>query len=134
MRELLTIEFLRPEFLLLGVLALPAFVMLLLEARFGRYFRPMAPVSSDSTRVRKPLGSATLPAFVRAFSGAVLIASLACVAADPRYPIIKNQETRQGTDIVFVFDVSKSMLAEDISPNRLEVAKSVLQRFVQNRP
>ena len=30
---------------------------------------------------------------------------------------------RQGVDIVFALDVSKSMLAEDIAPNRLEKSK-----------
>ena len=30
---------------------------------------------------------------------------------------------REGVDVVFALDVSKSMLAEDIAPNRLEKAK-----------
>lgn len=37
-------------------------------------------------------------------------------------------------DILFVLDVSRSMLAEDLSPNRLEVAKKKLQDFVKLRP
>ena len=37
---------------------------------------------------------------------------------------------RRGIDIVFVIDVSKSMLAEDILPNRLEKAKIQLSSFV----
>ena len=37
---------------------------------------------------------------------------------------------RKGIDIVFAIDVSKSMLAEDIFPNRLEKAKIQLSSFV----
>lgn len=37
---------------------------------------------------------------------------------------------RQGVDIVFALDVSKSMLAEDIAPNRLEKAKQVISKII----
>jgi Ca-activated chloride channel family protein len=37
------------------------------------------------------------------------------------------------TDIVFALDISKSMLIEDIKPNRLEALKDVLNRFVTMR-
>ena len=40
--------------------------------------------------------------------------------------------SRKGIDIVFVIDVSRSMLAEDILPNRLEKAKIQLTSFVDN--
>ena len=34
--------------------------------------------------------------------------------------------TREGVDIVFAVDVSKSMLAEDIAPNRIEKSKRIV--------
>jgi len=37
---------------------------------------------------------------------------------------------RQGVDIVFALDVSKSMLAEDIAPNRLEKAKQIIAKII----
>ena len=37
---------------------------------------------------------------------------------------------REGVDIVFALDVSKSMLAEDIAPNRLEKAKQIITKIV----
>ena len=37
---------------------------------------------------------------------------------------------RQGVDIVFALDVSKSMLAEDIAPNRLEKSKQIITKIV----
>ena len=39
---------------------------------------------------------------------------------------------REGVDIVFAIDVSKSMLAEDIAPNRLEKAKQLITQIINN--
>ena len=37
---------------------------------------------------------------------------------------------REGIDIVFAIDVSKSMLAEDVAPNRLEKAKQIVSQTI----
>ncbi len=37
---------------------------------------------------------------------------------------------REGVDIVFALDVSKSMLAEDIAPNRIEKAKRLISEII----
>lgn len=39
---------------------------------------------------------------------------------------------REGVDVVFALDVSKSMLAEDIAPNRLEKAKQIISKIIDN--
>jgi Ca-activated chloride channel homolog len=39
---------------------------------------------------------------------------------------------REGIDIVFAIDVSKSMLAEDIAPNRLEKGKQIVSQIINN--
>ena len=39
---------------------------------------------------------------------------------------------REGVDIVFALDVSKSMLAEDIAPNRLEKSKQIISKVIEN--
>lgn len=39
---------------------------------------------------------------------------------------------REGVDIVFALDVSKSMLAEDIAPNRLEKSKRIITEIINN--
>lgn len=41
---------------------------------------------------------------------------------------------RKGIDIMFALDVSKSMLAQDIKPNRLERAKQVITNIINNSP
>ncbi len=40
----------------------------------------------------------------------------------------------EGIDIMISLDVSLSMLAKDFKPNRMEVAKDVIQEFISNRP
>lgn len=37
---------------------------------------------------------------------------------------------REGVDVVFALDVSRSMLAEDIAPNRLEKAKQIIAKII----
>jgi Ca-activated chloride channel family protein len=39
----------------------------------------------------------------------------------------------EGIDIVMLLDISGSMLAEDLKPNRLEAAKQVIDEFIQGR-
>ena len=39
---------------------------------------------------------------------------------------------REGVDIVFAMDVSKSMLAEDIAPNRIEKSKQLVAQIINN--
>lgn len=45
----------------------------------------------------------------------------------------KNTQV-EGIDIMMVIDVSTSMLAEDLKPNRLEAAKQVASEFIAGRP
>ncbi|MDP2067680.1 MAG: VWA domain-containing protein [Lutibacter sp.] len=52
--------------------------------------------------------------------------------ANPKMGTKLETVKRQGVDIVFALDVSKSMLAEDIAPNRLEKAKQIITKVVEN--
>lgn len=63
--------------------------------------------------------------------------ALACLILALARPQIKNVQGRnkgEGIDIVLCLDVSGSMLSQDFSPNRLEVAKEVAADFVRSRP
>jgi Ca-activated chloride channel homolog len=51
-------------------------------------------------------------------------------AANLRKPGKDENITRRGLDIMVALDVSKSMLAEDIKPNRLEKAKQLVNKLV----
>lgn len=54
--------------------------------------------------------------------------------AGPRIPKDFTDSTVKVNDIFFVVDVSRSMLAEDFKPNRLEVAKKNILEFIKLRP
>lgn len=48
--------------------------------------------------------------------------------------VSKKTKTNKGIDIVMAIDVSASMLARDLKPNRLEALKKVATDFVNRRP
>jgi len=48
--------------------------------------------------------------------------------------VSKKTKTTRGIDIVMAIDVSASMLAKDLKPNRLEALKNVATKFVNKRP
>jgi Ca-activated chloride channel homolog len=52
----------------------------------------------------------------------------------PRKPLKYSPKNIEVNDIILCIDVSRSMLAEDIQPNRLEVAKQRIREFVSLRP
>lgn len=52
----------------------------------------------------------------------------------PRIPLGLAKNKIEVNDIFFVVDVSRSMLAEDFKPNRLEVAKLKIGEFIDLRP
>lgn len=64
--------------------------------------------------------------------------ALACIIvamARPRsVDVSSKNRTTQGIDIVMAVDVSGSMLAKDLKPNRMEALKDVAEDFVDNRP
>lgn len=59
----------------------------------------------------------------------ILISSL--IIANPNTENKNEEIKRNWIDIVFVFDLSYSMMAKDLTPNRLEIAKEVLLNFVE---
>ncbi|MCF6180587.1 VWA domain-containing protein [Lutibacter sp.] len=63
------------------------------------------------------------------------IALLIIALARPRIVAVsKRTKTNKGIDIVMAIDVSASMLARDLKPNRLEALKKVATQFVNQRP
>jgi Ca-activated chloride channel family protein len=63
------------------------------------------------------------------FGGTVLL--LAIALARPQVISKEKQVTKNGVDILIALDVSESMLAEDLQPNRMEAAKTYIDEFVQ---
>lgn len=61
-------------------------------------------------------------------------ALVVCVLARPQTQNSWGSKTVEGIDIMLAMDVSTSMLAEDLKPNRLEAAKAVAAEFIAGRP
>jgi len=59
-------------------------------------------------------------------------ACLSIALVNPKIGTKLETVKRQGVDIVFAVDVSKSMLAEDIAPNRLEKSKQLVSQIINN--
>jgi Ca-activated chloride channel family protein len=56
-----------------------------------------------------------------------------CVAlVNPKVGTKLETVKREGVDIVFAIDVSKSMLAEDVAPNRLKKAQQLTAQIINN--
>ncbi|MEN9488484.1 MAG: hypothetical protein RL494_749, partial [Bacteroidota bacterium] len=60
------------------------------------------------------------------------IAMLILGLVNPKIGTKVEKVKREGIDIVFAIDVSKSMLCEDIAPNRLEKSKQVVSQIINN--
>jgi len=58
---------------------------------------------------------------------------LAIAVAGPRWGMKEELVERRGIDIVVALDLSKSMLAADIQPSRIERAKMELSDFIDSR-
>lgn len=63
---------------------------------------------------------------------ALALISLVVALANPKVGTKLKTIKREGVDIVFAIDVSKSMLAEDTKPNRLEKAKRITSEVINN--
>ncbi len=68
---------------------------------------------------------------LRLLALALLITAL---ARPQTVDVSTKTKTTRGIDIVMAIDVSASMLAKDLRPNRLEALKQVASKFIQDRP
>ena len=124
-------EFHSPEFLWLLVL-----IPLLAFWSFHAQKKDSAQLRMPSTKGFKAQGSILpklkpLLQFLRLLALTCLIVAL----ARPRnVAVSKKTKTNRGIDIVMAVDVSASMLAKDLKPNRLEALKRVATDFINRRP
>ena len=63
----------------------------------------------------------------------IAIAALITALARPQTSLSWQDVTTEGIDIVLALDISSSMLAQDLKPNRLNAAINVAENFIQKR-
>lgn len=62
----------------------------------------------------------------------VALTLLVLAAARPQWGTSERTEKRQGIEAIVALDISNSMLAEDVAPNRLDRAKQMLSKLMDN--
>lgn len=72
----------------------------------------------------------SLPMWLRCMAFVLFVIAL----ARPQTQNAWDERTVEGIDIMLAIDVSTSMLAEDLKPNRIEAAKEVAMEFIADRP
>jgi Ca-activated chloride channel family protein len=100
-----------------------------IEKRRGGVVRYSAVSSVLETGTALDRWAHRVPGILRALALVALVLAL----ARPQSGATTENVLTQGIDIVLVLDISTSMLAEDLEPNRLEAAKAVAADFVQGR-
>ena len=71
-----------------------------------------------------------LPMLLRCITFVLIV----IILARPQTHNAWDKKEVEGIDIMLVMDVSTSMLAEDLRPNRIEAAKNVAAEFINGRP
>lgn len=125
------ITFMNPGFLWL-LLLLPAAVAWYVITRR----KQTATLKVSSTGGFRKSGSFLPKLYPLLFVLRLLVLALIITAmARPRTVNVSNRtKSTKGIDIVMAIDVSSSMLAKDLKPNRLMALKKVAADFVENRP
>lgn len=107
-------------------------LLLVLHWHAGRRRRQLLDRFGDHALVRQLLPSAgAVPRRWKAALGVAAAALLAMALSRPQFGTRVETVRRQGQDVIVALDVSRSMYAEDLTPNRLERAKIEAGRIVQ---
>ena len=113
------------------LLAIPAIILLFLGVLFWQ--RSAQKRFADSALLKKlsPERSLFKPA-LKIFVLSLAILCLVIALVNPKMGTKLETVKREGVDVVFAIDVSKSMLAEDIAPNRMEKSKQLVTQIINN--
>ena len=88
---------------------------------------------ADSNLIQKLIPErSTFKSFLKISIVCLGLTLLIISLANPKMGTKLETVKRQGVDIVFALDVSKSMLAEDIAPSRLDKAKQIITKIIEN--
>ncbi len=115
---------------LLGLLAIPVLVAayVLMRRRRRRYVVRFTNLALLSTVVPRQAG------WRRHVPAAVLMLGLAALLVGLAQPLIYLEVARNDASVMLVIDVSGSMQATDVAPNRLSAAESAAQTLIKTLP
>lgn len=125
------IQFANPELFLLFAL-LP----ILAVAYYLKLRKHKASIRMSSTEFI-PSNAGEFIQWLKHLPFVLTLLALACLftaLARPQSSLSWQDVTTEGIDIVITLDISGSMRAEDLKPNRLEASKNVALEFIASRP
>ncbi|PIF46835.1 Ca-activated chloride channel family protein [Chryseobacterium sp. 52] len=121
-------EFYSPWFLLLFLLFIPLFIKDAGGKKNKGIKVPTVENMADSGGIRAVLVLLKLSKYI-------ILSALIIAMARPRsFTISQDRDDTKGVDIMLSIDVSLSMLAKDLSPDRITALKDIAVKFVQKRP
>lgn len=124
-------EFANKEYFLLLLLLIPYILWYFL---YRRHSEPTIRMSDTFAYQYAPkswrIRIINLPMVLRCITYALVV----IILARPQTHNAWDKRSVEGIDIMLAMDVSTSMLAEDLRPNRIEAAKSVAAEFITGRP
>jgi Ca-activated chloride channel homolog len=115
-------------------------LMLLIPAAIGwyiyrlRYHHPTLQISSIKAFNHLSPGWRLYSRHILFGLRLVAVSMFIIALARPQTNMSRQDISVEGIDIMLATDISSTMLAEDIKPNRLEAAKEVAVEFINSRP
>lgn len=117
------------------------YLLLLLIPMIGWYIyklsKNQASLQVSSSQAFDVSGAASWKVYLRHVPFILRMAAVAVlivILARPQSTNSWQNSSTEGIDIVLAMDISSSMLAQDLKPNRLEAAKDVAASFINGRP
>ncbi|MDR1743197.1 MAG: VWA domain-containing protein [Dysgonamonadaceae bacterium] len=124
-------QFANPKYLYLLLLLIPLIAWYVIRlSKMQASFKLASTGAFKDTRRSFKVYMRHLPFALRCMAIALVI----IVLARPQAVNSWEESETQGIDIALALDVSGSMLAQDLQPDRLEAAKKVASEFITDRP
>jgi Ca-activated chloride channel homolog len=124
-------EFANKEYFILLILLVP-YVLWYFLGRKNR--EPSMRISDTSAYIDAPKSWRIRLLHAPMLLRCVTFVLVVIILARPQTHNAWDNKSVEGIDIMLAMDISASMLAEDLKPNRMEAAKNVAAEFISGRP
>ena len=124
-------EFANKEYLLLLLLLIPYIIWYLM---YRKKSEPTMRMSDTNAYRYAPRSWKVMIMPLQFILRLAVLALVVIILARPQTQNSWKNKEVEGIDIMLAMDVSTSMLAEDLKPNRMEAAKKVAAEFIVGRP
>jgi len=110
---------------------IPVIILLFLMLQFWKY-KAQKKFANKAILKRLSPNQSLFKSVLKVIIWCLIFACLSIALVNPKIGTKLETIKREGVDIVFALDVSKSMLAEDIAPNRLDKSKQLITQIINN--